>query len=52
VARAIDLAGFTNVLGSVAGDDTVLVVLEDATAARALKRRLDQIGGAARSSAK
>jgi transcriptional regulator of arginine metabolism len=52
VARAIDLAGFPNVLGSVAGDDTVLVVLEDATAARALKRRLDQIGGAPRSSAK
>lgn len=52
VARAIDLTGFPNVLGSVAGDDTVLVVLEDATSARALRRRLDTIGSAARSSAK
>jgi len=52
VARAIDLAGFENVVGSVAGDDTVLVVMQDATSARSLKRRLDLIGAAPRSSAK
>jgi transcriptional regulator of arginine metabolism len=52
VARAIDLADFPDLVGSVAGDDTVLVVMQDPAAARALKRRLDAIGAGPRSSAK
>ena len=44
VARAIDLAEFQGVMGSVAGDDTVLVVMQDAVLARKLKKRLDAIG--------
>jgi transcriptional regulator of arginine metabolism len=43
VARAIDLANFESNLGSVAGDDTVLVVMEDVAAARRLKRHLDSL---------
>ena len=43
VARAIDLADFDAVVGSVAGDDTVLVVLEDASSARRMQRHLDAI---------
>ena len=43
VARAIDLAEFEGVVGSVAGDDTVLVVMEDAAAARKLRRHLDTL---------
>src|SRR3989442_10071461 len=38
VGRAIDLAEFEGVVGSVAGDDTVLVGMEDAAAARKLRR--------------
>lgn len=45
VARAIDLAAFDGVVGSVAGDDTVLVVTQDAGAARRFQRRLDTISG-------
>ena len=41
VARAIDLGAFEGVLGSVAGDDTVLVVLADGGTARRFKKRLD-----------
>ena len=40
VSRAIDLADYDGVVGTVAGDDTILVVLEDGTAARRLKRHL------------
>ncbi len=43
VARAMDLAEFQGFLGSVAGDDTVLAVMEDAAAARRLKRHLDSL---------
>ena len=43
VARAIDLAEFGGIVGSVAGDDTVLVVMEDDPGARRLKRNLDRI---------
>lgn len=43
VARAIDLAEIAGVVGTVAGDDTVLAVLEDATAARRAKRHLDAL---------
>ncbi len=41
VARAVDLADFDGVVGSVAGDDTILVVLESAANARALKHQLE-----------
>ena len=41
VARAIDLADFDGVVGSVAGDDTVLVIMEDLSGSRRLKRQLD-----------
>lgn len=41
VARAIDLTSFQGVVGSVAGDDTVLVVMDDVSSARKLKRHLD-----------
>jgi transcriptional regulator of arginine metabolism len=43
VGRAIDLAGLDHVLGSVAGDDTILVVTRDAAAARRVKRHLDAL---------
>ena len=43
VGRAIDLADFGGIVGTVAGDDTVLVVMEDNAAARRLKKRLDAI---------
>ncbi len=45
VARAIDLAGFDGIVGSVAGDDTILVVTADTTAARRFKRRLESLQG-------
>ena len=52
VARSIDLAEFEGAVGSVAGDDTVLVVMEDLSAARRLKRQLEGLathaGGAAK----
>ena len=51
VGRAIDLAEFEGVVGSVAGDDTVLVVMEDGAAARRLKKHLDSLaqgGGSAK----
>jgi transcriptional regulator of arginine metabolism len=44
VGRAIDLLAFDGVLGSVAGDDTVLVVMSGAATARRLKRHLDTVG--------
>ncbi len=51
VARAIDLAGFDGIVGSVAGDDTVLVIMEDAALARRLRKRLDAIAAPAGESA-
>jgi transcriptional regulator of arginine metabolism len=45
VARAIDLAGYPGFVGSVAGDDTILVVMQDGAAARAMKRQLDKLAG-------
>ena len=41
VGRAIDLLNFPGMLGSVAGDDTLLVVLSTTAAAKKLKRHLD-----------
>ena len=43
VGRAIDLAGFDHVVGTVAGDDTVLVIAADGAAARRVKRHLDGV---------
>lgn len=43
VARAIDLSDLAGLVGSVAGDDTVLVVTEGPAAAGRLKRRLDSL---------
>lgn len=45
VARAIDLAAFEGLMGSVAGDDTVLVVMDDVSTARRFKRHLDTLAG-------
>jgi len=52
VARAIDLAEFEDLVGTVAGDDTVLVILGDAATARRFKRRLDTLASHATASAK
>ncbi len=43
VARAIDLLAFRTLVGSVAGDDTVLCVLTDSRAARSFKRHLEEL---------
>ncbi len=45
VARAIDLTGFEGLMGTVAGDDTVLCILEDLAHARKFKKRLDDLAG-------
>ncbi len=45
VARAIDMLAFKGLVGSVAGDDTVLCVFADNPAARRFQRHLDQLSG-------
>lgn len=45
VARAIDLLEFDGLVGSVAGDDTILCVLADQSTARRFKRHLDALAG-------
>ena len=45
VARAIDLLEFDGLVGSVAGDDTVLCILADTPTARRFKRHLDALAG-------
>ena len=52
VGRAIDLAGYEGVVGSVAGDDTILVVLADRPAALRFRRWLEGVATAAAVSAK
>ena len=52
VARAIDLAEFEGAVGSVAGDDTVLVIMEDSAGARRLKRELDTLAADTNGTAK
>jgi transcriptional regulator of arginine metabolism len=47
VGRAIDLAGHEGFVGSVAGDDTILVVMADTAAARRFKRSLDTLSAGA-----
>ncbi|HKA25218.1 MAG TPA: arginine repressor [Candidatus Eisenbacteria bacterium] len=46
VARAVDLMQYPGFVGSVAGDDTMLVVMSGTGAARKLKRHLDSLSGA------
>jgi transcriptional regulator of arginine metabolism len=45
VGRAIDLAGLEGIVGTVAGDDTILVVLEDTASAHRFKNSLDTLAG-------
>jgi transcriptional regulator of arginine metabolism len=45
VARAIDLTGFDALVGTVAGDDTVLCILEDQVSAKRFKKHLDVLSG-------
>jgi len=45
VARALDLTGFEGLMGTVAGDDTVLCILEDLEHAKKFKKRLDDLAG-------
>ena len=45
VGRAIDLAGLDGIVGTVAGDDTILVVLEDTASAHRFKNSLDSLAG-------
>lgn len=47
VARAIDLTGFDALMGTVAGDDTVLCILEDHVSAKRFRRHLDVLSGRA-----
>lgn len=47
VARAIDMLNFSGLVGSVAGDDTVLCILGDHPTARRFKRHLDTLSGPA-----
>ena len=49
VGRAVDLQQFPGVVGSIAGDDTLLIVMDGATSARQLKRRLDHLSRAVHS---
>ncbi|NOT35232.1 MAG: arginine repressor [Candidatus Eisenbacteria bacterium] len=43
VGRAIDLHGWDDVIGTVAGDDTVLVIAADSAGARRLKKQLEKV---------
>jgi transcriptional regulator of arginine metabolism len=52
VGRAIDLAAAPGLVGSVAGDDTVLVVLQDRSTAARFKRWLDGVAEPMGASAK
>jgi transcriptional regulator of arginine metabolism len=45
VARAIDLLGWTEVAGTLAGDDTILIVTEDKSTAQRFRRRLGETAG-------
>lgn len=45
VARAMDTAGVQDVIGTVAGDDTILVVCREGIAGRAVARRIEAMCG-------
>ncbi len=44
VAAAIDAAELPGILGTVAGDDTILIVADEQTCGRAVSDRIEQIG--------
>jgi transcriptional regulator of arginine metabolism len=44
VARSLDTIGWKEIVGTVAGDDTILVVTANAAMARQIKRRLLALG--------
>ena len=46
VGRAVDLQLFPGTIGSVAGDDTLLVVMSGAAQAKRFKRQLDSLSRA------
>ena len=45
VASALDRAGLASALGTVAGDDTIFVAVDDAVRGATLARRLRELGG-------
>jgi transcriptional regulator of arginine metabolism len=45
VARSLDTIGWKEIVGTVAGDDTILVVTANAATARLIKQRLLALGG-------
>jgi transcriptional regulator of arginine metabolism len=45
VADVLDRAGLQGVLGTIAGDDTVLVVAAEGTKGKTLARRFEELGG-------
>jgi transcriptional regulator of arginine metabolism len=45
VAAALDEAAWPEVVGTIAGDDTVLIVLRSETSAAALADRLSRLAG-------
>jgi len=45
VGSALDRAGLADILGTVAGDDTVLVVTSERAGGEAVARRLSELGG-------
>jgi len=44
VARSLDTIGWKEIVGTVAGDDTILVVTANAATARLVRRRLQALG--------
>ena len=44
LAIALDTSGFSDVLGTIAGDDTVFVAAHDPARARAINKRLAELG--------
>jgi transcriptional regulator of arginine metabolism len=45
VASALDRSGLTGVLGTVAGDDTLLVIADESTTGAALASKLRDLAG-------
>ena len=45
VGSAVDRAGFADILGTIAGDDTVLVVATERAGGQAVARRLGELAG-------
>jgi transcriptional regulator of arginine metabolism len=45
VGRAIDMAAFDGIVGTIAGDDTLLIIMQTNGHGKKLKKRLDAIAG-------